>query len=162
MIKSQWGLTLVDVWGLCCNIWYIQPMYACADQCLDLIWKWIKCYFYLFITLAFCSLRVVDRRQKTIKVWNNMRLRVGWTWVGWHLSIPYLQHDHTDLLHTLDNGLWSTWDSDCPLSRIGQHVSSHLHLSPCRLENKHSTFSQHRNPWNKALPYFLFNSSKNV
>lgn len=47
----------------------------------------------------------------------------------------YLKHDNTDLLYTLDYGLWSASNSDGPLRGVGEHVSCHLYLSTCRLEN---------------------------
>lgn len=53
------------------------------------------------------------------------------------LPSAYLQHDHTDLLHTLDDGQRGPGDGDGSLGGVGQHVSSHLYLSSCRL-NTHT------------------------
>lgn len=41
----------------------------------------------------------------------------------------YLKHDNTDLLDTLDNGLWGPCNSDGTLCGIGQHVPCYLYLS---------------------------------
>lgn len=55
----------------------------------------------------------------------------------------YLQHDHTDLFDTLDDGQRGPSDSDGSLSGVGQHVSSHLYLSSCRLHTQTHT-GQHQ------------------
>lgn len=46
----------------------------------------------------------------------------------------YLQHDHTDLLDTLDDGVRGPRDGHCPLCGVGQHVPGHLDLGTCGLE----------------------------
>ena len=46
----------------------------------------------------------------------------------------YLQHDHTDLLDTLDDGVGGPRDGHCPLRGVGQHVPGHLDLGTCGLE----------------------------
>lgn len=46
----------------------------------------------------------------------------------------YLQHDHTDLLDTLDDGVGGPRDGHCSLCGVGQHVPSHLDLGTCGLE----------------------------
>lgn len=46
----------------------------------------------------------------------------------------YLQHDHTDLLDTLDDGVRGPRDGHCPLRGVGQHVPGHLDLGTCGLE----------------------------
>ncbi len=48
----------------------------------------------------------------------------------------YLQHDHTDLFDTLYDGQRGPSDSNGSLSRVRQHVSSHLYLSSCRLQTE--------------------------
>ena len=44
-----------------------------------------------------------------------------------------LQHDHTDLFHTLSDGLRNASKSDGLLSRAGEHFPCHLDLNPCTL-----------------------------
>lgn len=46
-------------------------------------------------------------------------------------ATTYLQHDHTDLLYTLDYRLGSASDGDGSLCGVGEHVSCHLYLSTC-------------------------------
>lgn len=43
-------------------------------------------------------------------------------------QILHLQHDHADLLHTLDDGFWGARDCHCTLCGVGQHVARHLDL----------------------------------
>ena len=45
-----------------------------------------------------------------------------------------IQHDHTDLLDTLDDGVRGPRDGHCPLCGVGQHVPGHLDLGTCGLE----------------------------
>lgn len=54
------------------------------------------------------------------------------------ISVPYLQHDHTDLFDTLDDGFWGSGDCHCTFCGIGQHVPRHLNLGPCGLEEFHT------------------------
>lgn len=46
-----------------------------------------------------------------------------------NLTDAYLQHDGTDVPHTLSDGLWSARDCDSSFRRVWQHVSGHLNLS---------------------------------
>lgn len=46
-----------------------------------------------------------------------------------NLTDAYLQHDGTDVPHTLSDGLWSARDCDSSFRWVWQHVSSHLNLS---------------------------------
>lgn len=45
------------------------------------------------------------------------------------LKFLYLKHDNTDLLDTLNNGLWGPCNGNGTLCRVGQHVSCYLYLS---------------------------------
>lgn len=40
----------------------------------------------------------------------------------------YLQHHHTDLLDTLDDGLGGAGNGDGTLRGVGEHVTCHLNL----------------------------------
>lgn len=48
----------------------------------------------------------------------------------------YLQHDHTDLLDALDDGVGGPRDGHCPLCGVGQHVPGHLDLGTCGLQKQ--------------------------
>lgn len=56
---------------------------------------------------------------------------------------PYLQHDHTDLFDTLDDGFWGPRDCHCTLRGVGQHVACHLNLGPCGLEENRAAALTH-------------------
>lgn len=60
----------------------------------------------------------------------NQALNIYWTYIH---SI-YLQHDHTDLFDTLDDGFWCPRDCHRTLGGVGQHVPGYLHLGSCGLE----------------------------
>lgn len=66
------------------------------------------------------------------------------------MSECYLQHDHTDLFDTLDDGQRGPGDSNGSLSRVRQHVSSHLYLSSCRLD-RNLEFNSHLHLRTKPL-----------
>ncbi len=52
---------------------------------------------------------------------------------------PYLEHDNTDLLDTLNNGLWGPCNGDGTLCWVGQHVPCYLYLSSCWLQRHQQT-----------------------
>lgn len=46
----------------------------------------------------------------------------------------YLEHNDTDLLDTLNDGLWGPCNGDGTLCWVGQHVPCYLYLSSCWLQ----------------------------
>lgn len=54
---------------------------------------------------------------------------------GFH---AYLQHNHADLLHALDDGVGSARNGHGALRRVRQHIARYLHLGSCGLEQRQS------------------------
>lgn len=52
-----------------------------------------------------------------------------------NVYLLYLQHDHTHLFDTLDDGFWGSRDCHCTFSGVRQHVPCYLNLGPCGLEH---------------------------
>lgn len=66
----------------------------------------------------------------------------------------YLQHDHADLLDTLNYRLGSAGDGDGSLRGVGEHVSRHLYLSTCWLASgkKNTSVSNKMSFWQSEYP----------
>lgn len=56
----------------------------------------------------------------------------------------YLEHNNTDLLDTLNDGLWGPCNGDGTLCWVGQHVPCYLYLSSCWLQ-KHNNMTELHN-----------------
>lgn len=62
-------------------------------------------------------------------MWHDAEIKLLNVKIIRNLTDAYLQHDGTDVPHTLSDGLWSARDCDSSFRWVWQHVSSHLNLS---------------------------------
>lgn len=63
----------------------------------------------------------------------------GLTASSWNPGVhAYLQHNHADLFHALDDGVGSARYGHGALRRVRQHIARYLHLGSCGLEQRQS------------------------
>lgn len=111
------------------------PSHWATDLCLsEFIYSIHRCIFPRFI--ASKVFRVVNcakekqlsDQKKLVRPAYVRGLSRNHTSVCPVLQILHLQHDHADLLDTLDDGFWGAGDCHCTLCGVGQHVARHLDL----------------------------------
>lgn len=87
-----------------------------------------------------------SKHQKLVRA-NRTRRKRRRHDTGWR----YLKHDNTDLLDTLNDGLWGPCNCDGTLCWVGQHVSCYLYLSSGWLQTQGAHMNSSVGRWNRWL-----------